>query len=30
MQTFESILPTMHMAGETNRPKKRTIKEIGQ
>ncbi len=30
MQTFEPILPTMHSAGETNRPEKRTIKEIGQ
>jgi hypothetical protein len=30
MQTFEPILPTMQLAGETNRPKKRNIKEIGQ
>jgi len=30
MKTFASILSKMHPAGETNQPKKRTIKEIGQ
>jgi hypothetical protein len=27
MKTFGPILPTIHLAGETNRPEKRTIKE---
>jgi hypothetical protein len=30
MKTFAPFMPTMHLAGETNRPMKRIIKEIGQ